>query len=190
MMPVTVRAKKDTSRPEIAAVLFTAAQIAARVRALAKTIQAEGKGQDFVLVGVLKGSFVFIADLLRALNLPVELDFLSLSSYAGDRSSEIVRLNFDIRANVRGKKVLLVDDIVDTGFSLAFARKHLLAKGASDVEVCVLLDKPARRKVFVPVRYIGFSVPDAFVVGYGLDYNERYRELPYIGVLKSEKVEP
>lgn len=183
-------AGKPSVHPDIEAVLFNQAQISKRIDVLAKEINAEYKDRYLIMVAILKGSFIFLGDLLRRLTVPVEVDFLSLSSYIGDRSSEMVKLNFDIRLDVKDRDVLLVDDIVDTGFSLTFARKHILSKGAQEVDVCVLLDKPERRKVLVPVRYTGFIVPDRFVVGYGLDYNERYRELPYIGVLKSRRLEP
>ncbi|MBI2070935.1 MAG: hypoxanthine phosphoribosyltransferase [Elusimicrobia bacterium] len=174
----------------VSEVLFTPEQIAKRVSALAKKISADYQGKNLVVIGILKGCIVFLGDLVRQIKVPLELDFLSVSSYAGESTTGMVKLNFDIKADVRDCDVLLIDDIVDTGFSLAFARKHLLSREPRSLEVGVLLDKPQRRKVFVPVRYTGFTVPDRFVVGYGLDYNERFRELPYIGVLKSERLEP
>ncbi|MBI4369006.1 MAG: hypoxanthine phosphoribosyltransferase [Elusimicrobia bacterium] len=181
--------QKGPVKPQVE-VLFSAKQIASRVEALAQEISADYKGRNLLLIGVLKGSFMFLGDMIRHLAVPVEIDFLSVSSYAGDTSTGMVKLNFDFKTDARGRDVLLIDDIVDTGFSLAFARKHILERKARSVEVGVLLDKPQRRKVLVPVRYTGFTVPDRFVVGYGLDYNERYRELPYIGVLPLEKIGP
>ncbi|MEK6543686.1 MAG: hypoxanthine phosphoribosyltransferase [Elusimicrobiota bacterium] len=189
-MPSIIKSRKSSRRHDaLESVMYSESQIALRVKALARQIERDHK-EGVVIIGVLKGSFMFIADLLRELKVSVQLDFMSLSSYVGDKSSEIVRLNFDIRSDIKGKRVLLIDDIVDTGFSLAFARKHLLSKEPAHLDVGVLLDKPARRKVFVPVRYVGFTIPDAFVVGYGLDYNERYRELPFIGVMDGTKIGP
>lgn len=184
------RAKRMPAPRGVSEVLFTPEQIAKRVSALAKKISADYQGKNLVVIGILKGCIVFLGDLVRQIKVPLELDFLSVSSYAGESTTGMVKLNFDIKADVRDCDVLLIDDIVDTGFSLAFARKHLLSREPRSLEVGVLLDKPQRRKVFVPVRYTGFTVPDRFVVGYGLDYNERFRELPYIGVLKSERLEP
>ncbi|MBI4063864.1 MAG: hypoxanthine phosphoribosyltransferase [Elusimicrobia bacterium] len=171
-------------------ILYSEDQIAKRVAALAKEINKDHQGRHLVIVGILKGSFMFMGDLVRHLQVPCEVDFLSVSSYAGEVSTGIVKLNFDIATDIRGCDVLLIDDIVDTGFSLAFARKHLLAKEPRSLQVAVLLDKPQRRKIFVPVKYTGFMVPDRFVVGYGLDYNGRFRELPYIGVLRADKLAP
>lgn len=185
-MPVLVhKAKKSVLPSGIESILFTKAQIAKRVKELARIIEKRYAGQDPVMIGILKGSFIFLSDLIREIRLPVEIDFLSVSSYTGTHSSGMVRLNFDIRKNIKHRSVILVDDIVDTGFSLGYVRKHLLARGPKSLEICVLLDKPERRRVLVPVNYLGFSVPDRFVVGYGLDYNERHRELPYIAVLKA-----
>lgn len=172
------------------AVLFTKEQIATRVRALAREINRDYKGRSLVIVGVLKGSFMFLADLIRELKVSAELDFMSLTSYEGERSTGMVHLNFDVKKDVRGRHVLLVDDIVDTGFSLVFARKHLLSKEPKSLNIAVLLDKAEKRKVLVPIRYVGFTIGDRFVVGYGLDYNERFRELPFVGVLKSETLRP
>ena len=152
-------------------VLLTSAQIARRGEEGAREIGQRHAGTTPVVVAVLKGSFMFLADLLRKLEIPTEVDFLSISSYEGERSSGIVRLHFDVRKEIKNRDVILVDDIVDTGISLSFIRKHLLAKKPKSLEICVLLDKPSRRKVFVPIRYVGFSIPDKFVVGYGLYFN-------------------
>ena len=189
-MPVLTRKSSVYVPGAVDAVLFSPKQIAARVKVLGKQINRDYKGKSLVIVSILKGSFMFLADLMRELKVPVELDFLSLSSYEGDKSSGMVRLHFDIRRHIRGKDVLLVDDIVDTGFSLAYARKHLLSKEPKSLSIGVLLDKAEKRKVHVPVQYVGFDIGDHFVVGYGLDYNDRLRELPYIGVLKSEALRP
>lgn len=174
----------------VESVLFSKAQIKARVKSLARAINRDYKGKDLVIVGILKGSFMFLADLMRELNIATELDFLSVSSYEGDKSSGMVKLHFDIRRDIKGRNVLLADDIVDTGFSLVWARNHLLAKEPKSLSVCVLLDKAEKRKVLVPLRYVGFTVSDYFVIGYGLDYNEKFRDLPYIGILKSDALKP
>lgn len=191
-MPTAISTSKKLSKsvhPDLAGVLFSEAQIAKRVKELGVEISKRYAGKDLVVIGVLKGSFMFVSDLVREIKRPMELDFLAASSYAGQNSSGMVRLHYDIRKSIKNRDVILVDDILDTGFSLNFVRKHLMAKGPKSLSICVLLDKPERRKIFVPARYVGFSVPDKFVVGYGLDYNEKYRELPYIGVLKNTGLE-
>ncbi|MBI4668623.1 MAG: hypoxanthine phosphoribosyltransferase [Elusimicrobia bacterium] len=185
---ITKTKRVKTGYPELANVLFSKPQIARRVGELARRINADYTGRKPVIIGMLKGSFMFIADLLRQIKIPVELDFLCVSSYVGETSSGMIKMNFDIKAEICDRDVILIDDIVDTGFSLAWVRKHIMARQPKSLEICVLLDKAARRKVFVPVRYTGFTVQDAFLVGYGLDYNERYRELPVIGTLKKENL--
>jgi len=187
---VTDKKRSKTALAEVEAVLFTKEQIATRVKALAREINRDYKGKNLFIVGILKGSFMFLADLLRELKVPAELDFMSLTSYEGEKSMGMVHLNFDIKKDIRDRHVLLVDDIVDTGFSLVFARKHLLSKGPKSLSLAVLLDKAEKRKVLVPIRYVGFTIGDRFVVGYGLDYNERFRELAFIGVLKNDTLRP
>ncbi|MBF0296076.1 MAG: hypoxanthine phosphoribosyltransferase [Magnetococcales bacterium] len=166
--------------------LLTAADIEARVNALADEI-APRLQPDVVMITLLTGAFVFAADLARALSargVPVCLDFMILSSYgSGTTSSGSITTRLDCRQDLTGRQVLLVDDILDTGTTLDFAKRTLLAKGATQLFTCVLLDKPTRRKVPVEVEFIGFQVPDLFVVGYGIDYNEMYRELPYVATL-------
>ncbi|MBP7275049.1 MAG: hypoxanthine phosphoribosyltransferase [Kiritimatiellae bacterium] len=167
-------------------VLFDEAQIAGRVRVLAQEIAAVSQGPEpLTLVGVLRGSFIFLADLVRALHrqgVRARVDFMVLESYgSGSSSSGNVRLNKDISLDVRGQDVLLVDDILDSGRTLSFACRHLKELGARTVKACVLLDKPSRRAVPAHADFIGFTVPDEFIVGYGLDYNHAYRELPWIG---------
>lgn len=165
------------------AVLFSAEEIAGRIDGLVEEIAA-GEGSDnLVLLGVLKGSFMFFADLVRRLDehrLHPRIDFLALESYSGTESTGVVRIIKDVRVDVRGADVLLVDDILDTGRTLQFARGHLHNKGARRVRTCVLLDKPARRDADIQADYRGFEIEDRFVIGYGLDYENRYRELPYI----------
>jgi hypoxanthine phosphoribosyltransferase len=164
--------------------LFGEAEIAARVETLATEIVAP-IGPDFVVVGVLKGSFVFLADLVRALcraGAAPRVEFMRLASYGQSKeSSGEVLLLGDAPRDFEGKAVLLVDDIIDTGLSMAYGKKLLLGRNASAVWTCALLDKPSRRKVEIAVDFIGFEIPDVFVVGYGIDYAEQYRYLPYIG---------
>ena len=168
---------------------LSAAEIAARVEALAGAIAAV-LGPEPMIVAVLKGSFVFTADLLRALHRHgsrPQVDFMALSSYgAGAESRGHVEILRDITDDVRNREVLLVDDILETGRTLAFAKRHLLARGARSVSLCVLLRKPARLAAEIEADFVGFDTPDLFVVGYGLDYAHRFRELPYIGLLRPE----
>ena len=167
--------------------LFSAGEIATRVAELAQAI-ARDLGTEPTIVAILKGSFVFAADLLRALHIEgvhPRLDFMTLSSYgAGTESSGAVQVVRDITDDVSGRPVLLIDDILESGRTLHFARQRLLDAGAARVELCVLLDKPGKRKAEVEAKFVGFRTPDLFVVGYGLDYAHYYRELPYIGVVK------
>jgi len=173
--------------PDLKEVLFTAEQIHARVQQMAERIAADYRDRDPVLVGVLDGAFIFLADLLRALPMQVRIDFVKWSSY-GDRrtSSGVVQLVKDLSRNVEGEHVLVVEDIVDTGLTLRYLVANLRTRSVASLAVATLFDKPSRRKVEIEADYIGFQVPDEFVVGYGLDYAQRYRDLPYVGVLKPE----
>lgn len=167
--------------------LFTEEQIAARVNALGAQISLDYQGLDLLLVGVLRGVAVFMGDLVRAITVPLEVDFIAISSYGtSTRSSGVVRLLKDLDENVTGRHVLVVEDIIDTGLTLSYLMRTLLERRPASLEICTLLDKPARRLVDVPVKYSGFTIPDKFVVGYGLDYAQKYRNLPFIGVLKPE----
>ena len=172
--------------PEGMEVLIGAADIQRRVKELGQEIGASFAGGDLVLVGVLKGSFLFLADLCRHIDLPLRCDFLGVSSY-GDhtKTSGIIRITSDLSRSISGKDVLLVEDIVDTGLTMRYLLDNLSTRRPRRLQVCSLLDKPARRRVEVPIDFLGFTVPDVFVVGYGLDYDEKYRNLPFIGVLKS-----
>ncbi|WP_235829824.1 hypoxanthine phosphoribosyltransferase [Frigidibacter oleivorans] len=166
--------------------MISAKTIAARVEALAKEITRAFAGTDrLVVVGLLRGSFVFIADLVREIDLPVEVDFLEASSYGNAmQSSREVRILKDLRSGIEGQDVLLVEDIVDTGFTLSHVLTLLRARNPKRIEVCALLDKPARREVPIRATWTGFEIPDEFVVGYGIDYAQRNRNLPYIGKVR------
>lgn len=158
------------------------AKIQARVKELANMINKDYAGQEVVIVGVLNGSFIFCADLFRHLTIPCQIEFVSLSSYEGTESSGEVSFRMDVKQSLVGKNVILVEDIVDTGLTISFLLKHMKLKNLKSVKLCSLLLKRARLKVEVPVDYLGFDIEDKFVIGYGLDFDGRYRELPYIGV--------
>jgi len=164
--------------------LLSAQVISERIRALGQQISADYAGKSLVLLCVLKGSFVFAADLARAIDLPLRVEFLGVRSYGDDtRSSGVVQITLDLTRPISGDHVLLVEDIVDTGLTLTYLREQLLARTPASVKVCTLLHKPARSLKPVEIDYLGFKVEDVFVVGYGLDHAERYRNLPYVGVL-------
>lgn len=164
--------------------LISREEIHSRIQELAHEINAHYKhthSQNLVVVGLLRGSFMFMADLVRLIEMPLEVDFMTASSYgSGTESSRDVKILKDLDGDVSGKDVLIVEDIIDTGFTLNTVRELFLLKGAKSVSICTLLDKPSRREVEVPVEWIGFSIPDEFVVGYGIDYAQHYRNLDYI----------
>ncbi len=175
-----------TDRAYVIDQFISAKAIAARVEALGTEITAHYKGSDrLVVVGLLRGSFMFVADLMREIDLPVEVDFLEASSY-GDatRSSKEVRILKDLRGEIAGRDVLVVEDIVDSGFTLSHVRRLLESRNPARLEVCALLDKPSRREIEVQATWTGFTIPDEFVVGYGLDYAQRHRNLPFIGKVR------
>lgn len=166
-------------------VLISSEKVQRRIAQLARQINRDYAGQPLVIVGVLKGAFIFMADLIRHLRQPVTCDFLRVSSYNhGTESSGTVRIEFDITQPIRGKDVLLVEDIVDTGLTLNEAIRHLKAKKPRSLKICALLRKPERERVKIDVDYVGFVIPNKFVVGYGLDYAGQHRNLPYIGYLE------
>jgi hypoxanthine phosphoribosyltransferase len=173
---------------DIGEVLLTEEQIAARVAELGRKISADYAGKSLTLVSVLKGSLPFMADLMRQISLPLRIDLMEVSSYGGTatESSGLVRIIKDLSASISGEDVLLVEDIIDTGLTLNYLVRYLRGKNPSSLKICTLLDKPARRLVEIPVDYQGFEIPDQFVVGYGLDYSERYRNLRFVGVLRPE----
>lgn len=175
------------AEPEIDGTLFTGEQIKARVDELARRISDDYGGSRLLLVGILKGAFVFLADLARELDIEVEFDFMALSSYGSmTKTSGVVRILKDLDTDITGRNVLIVEDLIDTGLTLNYLLRSLEARGPESVEICALLNKRVANKVEVPIKYEGFSIPDVFVVGYGMDYAERYRNLPYIAGMKRQ----
>lgn len=173
-------------RGEVERILITDAMLARRIRTLAAEIQRDYQDREMVVVSLLNGTVLFLADLIRHLSLPLRLDFIGVSSYGkGTESGDLV-ITKELRLDVRGRDVLLVDDILDTGKTIARIREKLRALKPKRLKVCVLLDKPTRRVELVKADYVGFEIPDQFVIGYGLDYAEKYRNLPFVGVLKPE----
>ncbi len=168
-------------------VMFSEEQVRARVRELGAQIAKDYANEDLTVVTVLKGSMLFAADLVRAIDLPLQMDFLGLSSYGGGtETSGVVRITSDLSRPIQGKHVLVVEDIIDTGLTMSFLLENLQTRHPKSVKICTLLEKPSRAKVQVPIDYKGFVIPDAFVVGYGLDYDERYRNVPFIGVFRTQ----
>jgi len=163
---------------------LTDEQIQEKVKELAEIISRDYKGRDLLSVGILKGAFMFYSDIVRNIRVPMTIDFLISSSYIKSRTGEKINLHADLRENITGKNVLLIEDIVDTGLSLNYLRDMLLSRNPESLKICTLLDKKSRRKVDVPLDYVGFEIPDHFVVGYGLDYEDKFRNLPYISVFK------
>ena len=162
-----------------------------RIAELGEEISADYAGRDLLLVGVLKGAVFFMADLMRGLSIPCEIDFMAISSYGDSTdSSGVVRILKDLDINIEGRAVLVVEDIIDSGLTLSYLMRNLEAREPASLEICALLTKPERREAEVPVRYIGFEIPNRFVIGYGLDFGERYRNLPYVGVLDPALVAP
>ena len=170
-------------------VLVAEDDLQARIAALGTEISADYEGRDLLLVGVLKGAVFFMADLMRKLTVPCEIDFMAISSYgAATDTSGVVRILKDLDINIAGRDVLVVEDIIDSGLTLSYLMRNLGARKPASLEICALLTKPERREIDVPVRYVGFEIPNRFVIGYGLDFAERYRNLPYIGVLHPDLV--
>lgn len=165
-------------------ILIGEEELQARIRELGAELSVDYAGREVLLVGVLKGAVFFMADLMRSLTIPCEIDFMAISSYgASTDSSGVVRILKDLDINIEGRHVLVVEDIVDSGLTLSYLMRNLESREPASLEVCALLTKPTRREIDVPVRYIGFEIPNRFVIGYGLDFAERYRNLPYVGVL-------
>jgi hypoxanthine phosphoribosyltransferase len=170
-------------------VLIDAETLQARIRELGEEINADYSGREILLLGVLKGAVFFMADLMRTITVPCEIDFMAISSYgASTDSSGVVRILKDLDINIEGRHVLVVEDIIDSGLTLSYLVRNLEAREPASLEICALLTKPDRREIDVPVRYTGFEIPNRFVIGYGLDFAERYRNLPYVGVLDESLV--
>ena len=172
----------------IQSVLLSEEQIQAKVKEMAQQISKEYEGKDPVFVGVLKGVVIFFADFVRNVTIPCEIDFMSIASYSGTTSTGRTEIRKDLSTDIKGRHVVILEDIFDTGTSLTFTVNHLLNKEPASLKVCTFLDKPERRKPGVTLvpEYVGYTIPNEFVVGYGLDFNEHYRNLPYIGILKPE----
>jgi hypoxanthine phosphoribosyltransferase len=170
-------------------ILIEEAALSARVAELGAEVSADYQGRDLLLIGVLKGAVFFMADLMRHLTVPCEVDFMAISSYGDSTdSSGVVRILKDLDINMEGRHVLVVEDIIDSGLTLSYLMRNLESREPATLEVCALMTKPARREIDVPVRYVGFEIPNRFVVGYGLDFAERYRNLPYVAVLSQELI--
>jgi hypoxanthine phosphoribosyltransferase len=182
-----VEAVKDA----VGEVLIEQEPLQARIAELGQEISREYDGRDLLLVGVLKGAVFFMADLMRELTIPCEIDFMAISSYgAATDSSGVVRILKDLDANIAGRDVLVVEDIIDSGLTLSYLMRSLKARKPASLEICALLTKPERREIDVPVRFVGFEIPNKFVIGYGLDFAERYRNLPYVAVLHPDLIPP
>lgn len=172
---------------DIAKVLITEEEIREHVDQIGKQITEDYKGKDLVMIGILRGAVVFFGDLSRKIDIPLSMDFMAVSSYGSStKTSGVVRILHDLDQSIEGKDVLIVEDIIDTGLTLHYLIENLKSRNPASIKICCLLDKPSRRKADVKADYVGFNVPDEFVVGYGLDYDEIYRNLPYIGILKAE----
>lgn len=177
----------DNMKEDVLRVLLSEEEIREKVRELGGKITADYKNSNLMLVTVLKGAVVFLADLMRQIDVPAEIDFMVVSSYgSGVKSSGVVKIVKDLDVPLAGKDILIVEDILDSGLTLSYIKELLESRGPRSIRIATLLDKPSRRKVDLQADYIGFSVPDEFVIGYGLDYDEKYRNLPYIGILKPE----
>ncbi|MBS4804107.1 MAG: hypoxanthine phosphoribosyltransferase [Clostridium sp.] len=172
---------------DIEKVLLTEEQIVKRAKEMGNEISNDYKGKDLLIVGILKGSVVFASELIKNITIPTEIDFMAVSSYGNSsETTGVVRILKDLDHSIEGKDIIIVEDIIDSGVTLDYLLKYLKARKANSIEIVTLLTKPARRKVDINVKYCGFEVPDEFLVGYGLDYAEKYRNLPYVGILKEE----
>jgi len=173
---------------DIAEVLITEEALRAKVEELGQAISRDYAGKDVLLIAVLKGATIFLSDLMRQISIPHEIDFMAISSYEGKstESTGVVRIIMDLETNIKDRNVLIVEDIIDSGYTLQYIIENLETRRPASIHICCLLDKPERREVDIPIDYLGFSIPNRFVVGYGLDYDSIYRNLPYIGVLRPE----
>lgn len=175
---------------DIETILFDKDVLANKVHELGEQISKDYAGEEVLLVGILKGASVFLSDLIRQISLPTYIDYMVVSSYGNSaETSGVVRIIKDLEDNIEGKNIIIVEDIIDTGLTLEYLRKNLLSRQPKSLKICTLLDKPARREKEMTIDYKGFEVPDDFIIGYGIDYAEKYRNLPFIGVLKREVYE-
>ncbi|MBI4683577.1 MAG: hypoxanthine phosphoribosyltransferase [Nitrospirae bacterium] len=166
---------------------FTVEQLQNRVRELADRISADYEGKNLLAVGILKGAFMFYSDIVRMINVPLSVDFIIASSYLKTSTTGEVKVYYDIREDIRDKDVLLIEDIIDSGITLNYIRERVLARGPRSLKICAFLDKKEKRVVEVPIDYVGFEIPNEYVVGYGLDYDNKFRNLPYISIFKKTK---
>ncbi|APC42382.1 hypoxanthine phosphoribosyltransferase [Clostridium estertheticum] len=172
---------------DIKEVLYNEEQLRDKIRQMGEKVSKDYYGKDLILIGILKGSVIFMSDLLKEITIPCKMDFMAVSSYGNStKTSGVVRILKDLDFEIQGKDVLIVEDIIDSGVTLKYLMKCLSARKPNSLEIICLLNKPERRKVDIDVKYVGFDVPDFFIVGFGMDYAERYRNLPYIGILKDE----
>lgn len=173
---------------DIKEIMYTEEQIQKRIEELGEELTRDYAGKNPVIIGVLKGVVVFYADMVRQIRVPCEMNFMTISSYSGTRTTGNIQVRQDVTVDLKDRHVLILEDIFDTGNSLSFVYDHLMQHQPASLKICTLLDKPSRRKPGVTLKadYVGFTIPDAFVVGYGLDYNEYYRNLPFVGILKPE----
>ena len=178
---------RENMRDDVLRILLTEEELRAKVQEMGQKITEDYKGKNLLMVTVLKGAVVFLADLMRQIDTPAEIDFMVVSSYgSGVKSSGVVKIVKDLDVPLADKDILIVEAILDSGMTLNYLKELLTSRGPRSIRIATLLDKPSRRKVDLQADYVGFTVPDAFVVGYGLDYDEKYRNLPYIGILKPE----
>lgn len=173
-------------KDDIERVLLSEEEIQTKVSEIGKQISLDFEGKNPIFVGVLKGCFIFMADLMRNVSIPCSMDFMAVSSYSGTTSTGAVKINKDLSEDIEGRHIIIVEDILDSGVTLSYLKGYLMNRRPASITIATLMDKPSRRKADVYADYSCFEVPDAFVVGYGLDYNEHYRNLPYIGILKPE----
>ncbi|MFT8312778.1 MAG: hypoxanthine phosphoribosyltransferase [Clostridium sp.] len=174
-------------REDIKEVLFTEGQIRDKIKEIGKKISTDYREKDLILIGILKGSVMFMSDLMKEITIPCSMDFMAVSSYGNStESTGKVKILKDLDFSVEGKDILIIEDIIDSGITLAYLKEYLYSKKPNSLEISTLLNKPERRKINIEAKYTGFNVPDAFLVGYGLDFAEKYRNLPYIGILKEE----
>lgn len=170
--------------PTVGNILITEKEIKKKVKELGKRISIDYRGKEILMVGVLKGAFVFLSDLIRVVEVPTRVDFMAVKSYRGTETTGKVKVILDLREEIKGKDILIVEDIVDTGLTVSAVRDIIEARGPRSLKICALLDKVERRKVDVKLNYVGFSIPNKFVVGYGLDFEDEYRGLPYVALIE------